>query len=227
MFQDEWLSTASDFLAENVFGGSEVFPTLFDQINGIKSYGGRFCPDEENVECWIPFLKGQNLQNLFLKLKMQNSLLPAEDIFSSSFVDVEPSGSSLCTSITNITREGFESQSGVGNGMETIIDLETFDNGDLAMNGDGADIQVLGQDEYSLAQLKGFSVSPGSAVEVHIRPVLFGISEKALRGFDYLKRKCVEPSVDGRGNLTKGGLAGSYSLSNCLVAATLTEIKDK
>ena len=149
-------------------------------------------------------------------------------MFYSSFVEVEDSGSSLCTSITNISREGFISQSGVGNGMETIIDLETYDNGDRAMTGDGADIQVLGPEEYPLARLKGFSVSPGSAVEVHIRPALFGISEKALRDFDYLKRKCVEPSVDKwSNNLTKGLTTKSYTLSNCLVSATLAEIKDK
>ena len=120
------------------------------------------------------------------------------------------------------------SQSGVSNGMETIIDLETYDNdnGDLAMTGDGADIQVLGPDEYPLARLKGFSVSPGSAVEVHIRPALFGISEKALHGYDYIKRKCVEPSVDkGSSNLT--GVTGSYTLSNCLVSATLAEMNKK
>ena len=95
------------------------------------------------------------------------------------------------------------------------------------MTGDGADIQVLGPDEYALAQLKGFSVSPGSAVEVHIRPALFGISEKALRDFDYLKRKCVEPSVDKWSKNLATGLTKSYTLSNCLVSATLAEIKEK
>ena len=208
-------------MAEHVFG-AEGFSALYDQIRGVW-YGALFCPDEGNLTCWIPFIKGQNLQHLFLKLKIQNETLQAENIFESYFVDIEDSGSSLCTGITNITREGFTSQSGVGNGMETIIDLETYDNGDRAMTGDGADVQVLGPDEYPLARLKGFSVSPGSAVEVHIRPALFGISEKALHGYDYLKRKCVEPSVDkGSNNLT--GVTGSYTLSNCLVSATQAEI---
>ena len=210
-------------MAEHVFGG-QGFPALFDQLNGLE-YGQVFCPNEKDVtgECWISLVKGQNLANLILKLKIQNETLPDENIFFSEFVGVEASGSAVCTSITNITREGFTSQSGVGNGMETIIDLETFDNGDRAMTGDGADVQVLGPDEYPLARLKGFSVSPGSAVEVHIRPALFGISEKALHGYDYLKRKCVEPSVDkGSTNLT--GVTGSYTLSNCLVSATQAEI---
>ena len=167
------------------------------------------------------------MQNLFLKLKVQNETMAAESIFYSDFVAIEPSGSSLCTSITNITRAGFTSQSGVGNGMETIIDLETYDNGDPGMTGDGADIQVLGPDEYALPRLKGFSVSPGSAVEVHIRPVLFDISEEALQNFDYLERKCVEPSVDKGSNNLAEGLPRSYSLSNCLVSAAWTEIKEK
>ena len=176
---------------------------MFDQINGVW-YGELICPNADDFECLVNIVKGQNMQNLFLKLKIQDEILPAENISFSDFIGVEPSGSSLCTSITNISREGFTSQSGVGNGLETIIDLETYDNGDMAMTGDGADIQVLGPDEYPLAQLKGFSVSPGSAVEVHIRPALFSISEKAL-DFDYLKRKCVEPSVDkGSTNLATG-----------------------
>ena len=212
-------------MAEHIYeaGG---FAALFDQISGV-SYGESFCPDVGDLECWIPFLKGQNMQNFFLKLKIQDEILPAENMFYSSFVEVEDSGSSLCTSITNISREGFISQSGVGNGMETIIDLETYDNGDMAMTGDGADIQVLGPDEYALAHLKGFSVSPGSAVEVHIKPALFGISEEALHGFDYLKRKCVEPSVDKGSNELAEGLTESYSLSNCLVSATLAAVEEK
>ena len=212
-------------MAEHVIG-AEGFSTLYDQISGVW-YGALACPDETNLECWMYFMKGQNLEHLFLKLKIQNETLPGEQIFDSTFVAVESSGSLLCTSITNISREGYTSQSGVGNGLETIIDLETFDNGDLAMTGDGADIQVLGPDEYALAQLKGFSVSPGSAVEVHIRPALFGISEKALRDFDYLKRKCVDPSVDKWSNNLATGLTKSYTLSNCLVSATLAEIKEE
>ena len=208
-------------MAENVIG-SDGFLTLYDQISGVW-YGD--C--KENLECWIYFMKGQNLEHLFLKLKIQSETLPGDKIFYSSFVAVESSGSLLCTSITNISREGFTSQSGVGNGLETIIDLETFDNGDRAMTGDGADIQVLGPDEYALAQLKGFSVSPGSAVEVHIRPALFGISEKALRDFDYLKRKCVDPSVDKWSNNLAKGLTRSYTLSNCLVSATQAEMDKK
>ena len=215
-------------MAEHVFG-AERSPSLYDQKRGVE-YGELICPNDEDVlsECWLHLVKGQNLQNLFLKLKIQNETLPREYVFLSDFVGIEDSASSVCTSITNITREGFTSQSGVGNGLETIIDLETYDNGDLAMTGNGADIQVVGPDEYALARLKGFSVSPGSAVEVHIRPALFGISERALHGFDYLERKCVEPSVDkGSNNLAEGLTSRSYTLSNCLVSATLAEMNKK
>ena len=194
-----------------------------EQKRGVEDYG--VC-QVNDTKCWFSFVKGQNFISLFLKLKIQDEIL-AGNIFFSDFVDIEKSGTSLCTSITNITRETGESQSGVGNGIETIIDLETYDNGDLAMTGDGAYVQVLGPDEYALARLKGFSVSPGSAVEVHIRPELFSITEKAVKGFDYLERKCVEPSVDKGSNNVVEGLTGSYTLSNCLVSATLAEIKEK
>ena len=109
------------------------------------------------------------------------------------------------------------------NGIETIIDLETFDNGDMAMTGDGANIQVTEPHDYPLARLKGFSVGPGSAVEVHIRPALFSITQNALDDFDYLERKCVEPSID-KGLEDLDGMIGNYSLSNCLVSAALTEM---
>ena len=66
-----------------------------------------------------------------------------------------------------------------------------------------------------LAQLKGFSVAPGSAVDVHIRPALFRITESALHRFDYLQRRCADTSVD-KGVEDLDGMDGdnSYSLSN-------------
>ena len=87
-------------------------------------------------------------------------------------------------------------------------------------------IQVTDPGDYSLAQLKGFSVSPGFAVQVQIRPNLFGITEQALQKFDYLERNCVEPSVDKELNHLYGTF-GNYTLSNCLVSATWTNIKKR
>ena len=115
----------------------------------------------------------------------------------------------------------------VQNGVETIIDLETFDNGDLAITGDGAYIQVTEPKDYPLAQLRGFSVGPGSAVDVHIRPALFRITNSALDRFGYLERKCANPSLD-KGLEDLDGMVGDYySLSNCLVSAAVTEMDDK
>ena len=112
-------------MAVHIFGAEE-FPSLNDQKRGVV-YGRLFCPNEEGAldGCWVDLMKGQNLQNMLLKLKIQNETLPRENVFFSDFVAIEDSASSLCTSITNITREGFSSQSGIGNGLETIIDLET------------------------------------------------------------------------------------------------------
>ena len=68
-------------MAEHVFGG-QGFPALFDQLNGLE-YGQVLCPNEKDVsdECWIGLVKGQNLENLILKLKIQNETLPEENIF--------------------------------------------------------------------------------------------------------------------------------------------------
>ena len=136
------------------------------------------------------------------------------------------SGKFYCINI-DIANENALSQSGSGNGIEAVIDLETFDNGDIGVTGDGADILVTNPGEYSLAQLKGFSASPGSAVEIRIRPEIFSITDAALKK-DYLDRKCVDTTVDKRENLLGGSLGvESYSLSNCLVSAAMTEIKKK
>ena len=107
-----------------------------------------------------------------------------------------------------------------------IVDLETFDNGDMNVVGDGADIQVIDPRDNSLVQLRGFSVSPGTSVNVKIRPNLFSITEGAL-GFNYIDRKCIEPSVDKELNYVDEKNGRKYSLSNCLVAATLDEIFNK
>ena len=163
--------------------------------------------------------------DLFLKLKIQGHTLVGDIFQSYSVIQPEESGTYLCTSII-AAEEGSPSQSGVLNGVETIIDLETFDNGDLNMVGDGAYVQITEPKDYPLPQLKGFSVGPGSAVEVHIRPALFSITQAALN-FDYLERKCAEPSVDkGLEDLDGMDNDYDYSISNCLVSAAVTVMDD-
>ena len=221
-----WLSNAVEFLYEHVFNSDSITDALDAQVFG-SMYGAAVCKDNEDyVGCWRHVLMGPNLETMLLRLKIQNES-NIFNMFDSHSVDVEKSsGTSFCINI-NIANESYPSQSGVGNGIEVVIDLETFDNGDLEVSGDGADILVTNPGDYSLAQLKGFSVSPGSAVEVHIRPARFSITQSAL-AFDYLDRKCVEPSVDKRANLLNGTHGvGNYSLSNCLVSAALTEIQIK
>ena len=64
-------------------------------------------------------------------------------------------------------------------------------------------------------------------MEIRIRPEIFTITDSAL-AFDYLERKCVDTSVDKRDNLLEGAPGvESYSLSNCLVSAAMTEIQKK
>ena len=199
--------------------------SLENQINSTRDYTYGLCP-QNNIDCLISLAMGQNLFSMFTKLKIQNESVKRKIFRNSDSTYLEFStGTYLCVSI-DIAREGYPSQSGVGNGIETIIDLETYDNGDRVTTGDGADIQVTDPGEYSLAQLKGFSVSPGFAVQVHIRPTLFSITEQALQKFDYLERNCVEPSVDKELNHLYG-MMGNYTLSNCLVSATLTNINKR
>ena len=199
---------------------------IVEQRKGALMFGSHLCPNNDDQHCLLSIMKVQNFLSMVLKLKIQEKLVEGNVFFGSSSVTVEQSsGTSLCISI-DPSKEGYKSQSGIGNGIEAIIDLETFDNGDTQIVGDGADVLVTQSEEYPLAQLKGFSVGPGSAVEVHIQPSLYSITEKALK-FDYLRRKCAEPSVDVKLNNLEGMVVNNYSLSNCLVAATNVKIIER
>ena len=214
-----------DFLYNNVFsdsafsGSSALDQTFWAQVNGIL-YAKDFCPDLDDTVCWTRLMMGPNLEKMLIRLTIQDKK-PLFEMSESGSVGMEiSSGTFYCINI-DIANENAPSQSGSGNGIEAVIDLETFDNGDIGVTGDGADILVTNPGEYSLAQLKGFSASPGSAVEIRIRPEIFSITDSALK-MDYLDRKCVETSVDKREGAPD---VESYSLSNCLVSAAMTEIQ--
>ena len=222
LFQEEWLKEAAETF--DTLAYSLLNDTAFNQqINASLAYAGNICPDLKDW-CLVRVAMGQNLIEMLLKLEVQGK--PVEgNVFEADAIYPEESGTSICVKIS-LADVGIRSKSGVRNGIETIIDLETFDNGDLAMTGDGAYIQVTEPHDYPLARLKGFSVGPGSAVEVHIRPSLFSITQRALDRFDYLERKCVETSID-KGLEDLDGMNGSYSLSNCLLSAALTQIENE
>ena len=219
-----------DFLYQNVLSqfafsvSSALYPTFIAQANG-SWYAKDFCPDLDDDVCWTHLMMGPNLDNMLIRLTIQNKKTIFEMSESGSVGTEISSGTFYCINI-NIANENGPSQSGSGNGIEAVIDLETFDNGDIGVTGDGADILVTNPGEYSLAQLKGFSASPVSAVEIRIRPEIFSITDSGL-AFDYLDRKCVDTSIDKRDLLKGAPGVESYSLSNCLVAAAMTEIQNK
>ena len=198
---------------------------VWHQMNATLGYATQLCP-ERDLACVFAISKGQNLIMMLLSLSIRGKILPENPFKASRSVSVEKSaGTTFCIGV-NISNEGFSSRSGAGNGIEMILDLETFDNGDMSVLGDGADIQVTDPSDNSLVQLRGVSVSPGTSVNVKIRPNLFSITEGAL-GFKYIDRKCIEPSVDKDLNYVDRQTGMKYSLSNCLFAATLDEIMNK
>ena len=200
---------------------------ILEQRIGALRFGKHLCPDTKDDLCLLSIVKVQNLLTMVLKLRIQGKLVEGSNVFynSKSVAVEQSSGTSLCISI-DASKEGNPTQSGIGNGIEATVDLETFDNGDIKVTGDGADVLVTHPGDYPLAQLKGFSAGPGSAVDVHIKPALYSITEEALK-FDYLERKCAEPLVDKELNGLDGMVAQNYSLSNCLVAATNVEIFER
>ena len=170
-------------------------------------------------DCYNKLFRQQNFQSMIMRVKIQNDSIMSEQLFSA--------GSGVTAEVSTATRycvkilpdmSKFPISSGIANGVEVLIDLETFDNGDQLVLGDGVEILVTDADDYSLTELKGFPVGPGSAVDIKIKPVTFTISEDALKNFGYLDRKCIDTSFDTR--MKKW----NYSLSNCLVEATMSEI---
>ena len=68
--------------------------------------------------------------------------------------------------------------------------------------------------------LPRFTVKPGVSTNLKIRPVLYDATTQALDNFDDYNRRCVDSRNPELENLLPG-LHLPYSLSNCLLAATL------
>ena len=208
MKEDSDLWSNEDLVAQNPLYGEYVCPT--SQL-----------VDNETDPCWERLVMGQNFESMLLKVKITNETLT--QLFNSTSLMVVPStATTYCVEVAP-DHDIFPLRSGVGNGVELLIDLETFDNADLEVTGDGLDLLVTSRTDYPLEKLNGFSVGPGSSVEIKIHPVLYSITAPALSRFAYTTRKCVEPLVDTAANQLDG-TTGSYSLSNCLISAAVSKI---
>ena len=150
--QETWMKGAIASLFEpdildQIFTQSFAFA---EQVNATKSYAKSFCPDHEcnSFSFLLALAIGQNLLDMFLKVKVSNNTINRDTLFNSGATYPELSGTSLCATISPF--EGyFPIQTGVLNGIEAILDLETFDNGDLTNVEDGAFVQVLDPGDYA------------------------------------------------------------------------------
>ena len=113
-------------------------------------------------------------------------------------------------------------KSGISNGVEVVLDLEIFDSADIGEIGDGLGIVIDNKDNYPLINLNGIYIEPGKLAMIRIQPKLYSISEAAVDRFDYKDRKCVDTSNK---EISLESF-DSYSLPNCLVAATYTQIRE-
>ena len=112
--------------------------------------------------------------------------------------------------------------SGLTNGLDITLDLELFDSADIGRFGGGIGLLINNKDDYPLIQLNGFFLEPGKLAMIKIKPEIYDISQSASERFDYLDRKCVV-----KNEIDLAPYFDSYSLPNCLVTATYTEIADK
>ena len=116
------------------------------------------------------------------------------------------------------TSSDFKVLSGVANGIEITVDLETYDNADTEAVGDGLTFVLENQGDFPLLDVNGLDIEPGKGVNIKVHPNIFTISKEALDKFNYIDRKCV-----GKGELHLEYFE-TYGLSNCLVSATFTEV---
>ena len=140
--KDDWLNKTVSLLYEEADFLSLLAESsaIVEQRKGALMFGPHLCPNNDDQHCLLSIMKVQNFLSMVLKLKIQEKLVEGNVFYGSSSVTVEQSsGTSLCISI-DPSKEGYKSQSGIGNGIEAIIDLETFDNGDTQIVGDGADV---------------------------------------------------------------------------------------
>ena len=170
----------------------------------------------------------QNFESLVLGLKVQNrSINHPSSVFGTfnsngSILSLEMEGASTTCLRLYPNEKEFPIQSGVDNGIHLLLDLETFDNAHLGVDGDGLKIQVTDNNDFSLLDLNGFTVKPGVSSTIKIRPVLFDATDQALKNFNDIERRCIDPSNPVVQNILPG-MSLPYSLSNCLLGAALEQ----
>jgi hypothetical protein len=158
---------------------------------------------------------GQNFENLLISLRIQNEYFP-HPLLAYGYQWTDFKQEALLKIFSNSSQ--FNLLSGIANGVEIIIDLETYDSADIEEDGEGLGILIENNEDFPLMELDGFFVEPGKTAMIKVHPNIYSISKEALDNFDYIDRKCVG------NNEIKIEYFSSYGLSNCLVSAAMTEI---
>ena len=162
----------------------------------------------------------QTYESLLVSINVQGEKLNHPLLAFSHHWDVSTDENSVFDSLLAISSYSseFKVLSGVANGIEVTVDLETYDNADTEAVGDGLTFVIENQEDFPLPELNGFDLEPGKAVNILVHPNLYTISEEALANFDYIDRKCV-----GKDELDLQYFE-TYGLTNCLVSAVFTEV---
>ena len=198
------------------------------EMPALRDYWNLQQPIYSSGDCCLTL--AQNFEALVLGVNVQNkSVTNPAKIFgmfdSKSLLSLEMEGaSSTCLKVFP-DEEEFPIQSGVENGVHLLLDLETFDNAHLGADGDGLKIMVADNNDFSLLDLNGFTVKPGIASTIKIRPVLFDATNDALQNFNDEDRRCIDPNNPVVQNILPG-MSLPYSLSNCLLGAALEQAFD-
>ena len=156
---------------------------------------------------------GQNFENLLVSIRIQNEYFSHPLLAFGHLWTLNEQAMPL--QLLEVFSK-FMLLSGITNGVEVTMDLETYDSADLEAVGDGLGFVIENQEDFPLIEEHGHFVEPGRFARIQIHPKLYSISIEALANFDYIDRKCV-----GK-NEIKMEYFETYGLSNCLVSAALS-----
>ena len=198
------------------------------EMPALHDYWNLQQPMHSTGDCCLTL--AQNFEALVLGVNVQNkSVTHPAKVFglfdSKSLLSLEMEGASTTCLKISLNEEEFPIQSGVENGVHLLLDLETFDNAHLGADGDGLKILVADNNDFSMLDLNGFTVKPGIASTIKIRPVLFDATDDALQNFNDEERRCIDPNNPVVQNILPG-VSLPYSLSNCLLGAALEQAFD-
>merc|ERR1712080_376233 len=114
--------------------------------------------------------------------------------------------------------------SGIHNGLSMVLDVESFDTAFYPRKSEGFVVAVSGNLERPLISQSGTYINPGSETLMSLKVIETVTTDRVVRKFPTLSRKCYTSDEFDTRHYTKD-LAFNYSMSNCLYSSMVDIIQ--